>query len=130
MSADEKYALRGQFAKECIQHNLPIEYIITASPVTKMNNIQKVREILDSEYIRETFKTAYDLKTRSIQFYCTSEDAKYFAKDNKVGVTLGEIQTMSSDTSSLYHSNDVYRRDLVKQLIAEEIFLNYDSHYV
>lgn len=39
ISADEKYALRGKFAKECILFNLPKEYCITASPMTKLNDI-------------------------------------------------------------------------------------------
>ena len=112
------------FVKECILYNMPAEYIVVSSPAKKFNDHKKVREIIDSEYFKETFKAAFDLQTKKVHFYCTNEEASQFAKDKYLDTNLGEIQTMSNRCiyfTQLYEDNSIKNN---------EIFLNYDTYYV
>ena len=60
------------FAKECLLFNLPETYInnLKNNPLKEMNDIQKVRAILESDFFMKVFPAAFDLKTKKIHFYC------------------------------------------------------------
>ena len=123
LTANEKEALRSEFAQQCIDHNLPDDYIAFCSPTTKMNDFLKVRAIVNSDYFKKVFKTAYDVKTKRIQFYCCRQLSEHFAEDNKVGVTFANIKLMSDHSE--FDPEVVYKNGR-----HDDIFLNYDALYV
>ena len=94
LSADEKFGIKGMFAKECLLYNLPQDYIngLKNNPLKEMTDIQKVRGILDSQKFKELFPAAFDLKTKKIHFFVHFEDAKKVCWSfEQTGIQLSEI---------------------------------------
>ena len=126
LTADEKYGLKGMFAKECLLFNLPKEYTddLKSNPLKEMADIQKIRTILESLFFTTTFPAAFDLKTKKIHFYTRFDDAQLFAKDNKAFITLGDIQNTTNQ------SNFDYDENIKKGIQPETILLNSNFHYL
>ena len=64
ITADEKYARKGVFAKECLLFNLPEESleILKDDPIRELKEISKVRHLLSQKF--SFFRPAFDLETK------------------------------------------------------------------
>lgn len=70
MEPDDKYFLKGQFAKRCLRHIMPPQYFehIKNNPYREIRDINIIREIIDSPLF--IYKPAFDMLTHKIHFYC------------------------------------------------------------
>lgn len=74
MSKEEKFFLKGQYAKQCLKWFMPNSYFefLKQNPMKEIRDISIIRNILDDP--KFSFKPAFDLSIKEIHFYCLKED--------------------------------------------------------
>lgn len=70
MSKEDKYLLKGIFAKQCLRHFMPPKYFehLNQNPLSELRDINLVRDIFEDQSF--LYKAAFDLNNKSIHFYC------------------------------------------------------------
>ena len=109
MLENEKYALKGMFAKDIVDRILP--YTFGSSPFAELANINMIREKLNGKM---PFKTAFDLNTRRMHFY---------VMDKTFGPEVADkFKDLTNEDNGMFESTASEQTTLVK--------LNQNAEYV
>lgn len=99
LSRNERYKLKGQFAKDCLMFTQGDKYRqeCEENPIKLISDIEKVRQIMEADFC--FFKPGFDAGRKSIHYYCLANALPDLSLQLGIYISDQQIEQVTNNSS-------------------------------